>query len=193
VDPSSLPDLPRYDPARARASLAASGFDPRTRLLLLVPKESLVPGEALARGIRQQLGPLGLDVEIVASSQFSQDLATLRPHLFIRRTGADYNHPNSFFVPQARDGANGAHWQDLDGGRPMAEFEGLLREGAARTDPAHMAAVYAKAQELLLARCVVLVPLYHPDRYSRRQPRVRGLAFDPYNVLDLRSATLEGS
>ena len=191
ADPATLPGLPRFDPARARAALAASGFDRRSRLLLLVQKESLAPGEALARGIQQQLGELGLDVEIVASSQFSQDLATLRPQLFIRRTGADYNHPNSFFVPQARNGANGAHWQALDAGRPMAEFEALLREGAAQTDPARMAQVYGKAQELLLARWVVLVPLYHPDRYFRLQPRVRGLAFDPYNILDLRHVTLE--
>jgi peptide/nickel transport system substrate-binding protein len=186
-------DWPRFDALRARAFLAASGFDRRERLLLLVPKESLMPGEGLARAIRQQLRDLGLDVEIVASSQFSQDLATLRPHLFLRRTGADYFHPNSLFVPQTRNGANGVQWKDLDGGRPMAELERLLGEGSAQTDPTRMREIYAQAQDLLLARWAVLVPLYYPDRYFRCRPRVHGLAFDPYNILDLRAVTLEAS
>ena len=184
--------LPRFDPARARAFLAASGFDPKVRLLLLVPKDSLVPGEALGRAIQGQLRDLGLAVELVASGQFSQDLGTLHPHLYLRRTGADYNHPSTFFVPQTRNGANGARWQALDGGRPMAELEGLLREGVALTDPVRLREVYGQAQDLLLARYALLVPLYHPDRYWRCRPRVHGLGFDPYNVLDLRTVTLEG-
>jgi peptide/nickel transport system substrate-binding protein len=177
--------FPVHDPARARRLLAAARHAPRERLLLLVPKESLIPGEALGRALQQQLRELGLEVEIVASSQFSQDLATLRPHLFLRRTGADYNHPNTFFVPQTRNGGNGAQWKDLDGGTPMDELEALLREGSAQTDPQRRREVYAQAQERLLARWAVLVPLYHPDRFFRVRPGVRGLTFNPYNTLDL--------
>ena len=182
--------FPVHDPVRARRLLALSGQDPRQRLLLLVQKEGLIPGEALARGIQQQLRELGLSVEIVASSQFSQDLETLRPQLFIRRTGADYNHPNSFFVPQAGNGSNGARWKDLDGGGPMAELEGLLRSGAAESDPGRMRERYSRAQEDLLARWTILVPLYYPDRYFRTKPWVHGLSFDAYNTLDLRKTSL---
>jgi peptide/nickel transport system substrate-binding protein len=177
--------FPVHDPGRARKLLAAARHDPRTRLLLLVPKESLIPGEALGRALQQQLRELGLAVEIVASSQFGQDLETLRPHLFLRRTGADYNHPNTFFVPQTRNGGNGAQWRDLDGGGPMAELEALLREGSAQTDPQRRREVYARAQERLLGRWTVLVPLYYPDRFFRVRPGIRGLTFNPYNTLDL--------
>ena len=182
--------FPTWDPLRARRLLAASGHAPRERLLLLIQKESLIPGEALARGIQQQLKELGLSVEIVASSQFSQDLETLKPHLFLRRTGADYKHPNTFFVPQAGNGSNGARWKGLEGGRPMEELEGILREGAAQTDPDRMRESYSRAQELLLARWAVLVPLYYPDRYFRRKPWVKGLTFDAFNTLDLQALSL---
>ena len=183
--------FPTLDRARARRWLAGSGHDPRERLLLLVAKDGLVPGEALARAIQEQLGELGLSVEIVASSQFSQDLETLKPQLFIRRTGADYNHPNSFFVPQAGNGSNGARWKGLEGGAAMAELEDLLRQGAAQSDPERMRVLYSRAQEDLLGRWVVLVPLYYPDRYFRRKPWLHGLSFDAYNTLDLRAVTLE--
>jgi peptide/nickel transport system substrate-binding protein len=182
--------FPVFDPARARRFLAQSGFDRRQRLLLLVQKDSLMPGEALARGIQQQLRGLGLDVEIVASSQFRQDLEVLRPHLFIRRTGADYHHPHTFFIPQTRNGSNGDRWQDLEGGAAMAELERLLAQASAAADPVRQRQLYSRAQEDLLARWVVLVPLYHPDRQFRVQGRVHGLTFDPFNNLDLRSVTL---
>ena len=74
----------------------------------------------------------------------------------------------------------------------MAELEALLAQGVAETDPLRLRQIYAQAQKLLLAREVVLVPLYHPDRYFRCKPWVHGLNFTPYNTLDLRALSLGG-
>jgi len=106
--------------------------------------------------------------------------------LHLRRLGADYAHPNTFFTLFERSGNHQTGWETLEGGAPIARFEALLAKADAEPEAPRARALYAQAQALLLEEQAVIAPLYHPDRYFRAHPALRGLAVDPFNFLSLR-------
>jgi peptide/nickel transport system substrate-binding protein len=193
-DPLAAP-LPRYDPARARAELAASGYRGEELTLLVKDAATFMPELGIAEAVRVQLAELGVKVRVVPTGNFVNDVeardGSLRHHLFLRRTGADYPHPQTLFTVFLPDGNHYTDWQKLGGGAPLAEFQALLDAGAAETDPARMRTIFARAEELLLAREAVAVPLYYPDRYYRLRPWLTGLSVDPFNFLTLRDARVK--
>jgi peptide/nickel transport system substrate-binding protein len=72
----------------------------------------------------------------------------------------------------------------------MARFERLLEEADAEAEAGRARTLYAQAQAVLLDEQAVIAPLYHPDRYYRSRPKLRGLDVDPFNFLALRSLRL---
>lgn len=181
---------PPYSPQKARALLAQAG-DPG-ELTLLVRTGTFMPELGVADAIRRQLEAVGLTVRIVTTSNFTNDIKSkdgvLRHHLFLRRTGADYAHPQTLLTPLQAGGNHYTDWHKLEGGAAQARFQALLDEGAAQTDPAKMKETFARAQAILLDEQVVLVPLYFPDRYFLKRPWLQGLGVDAFNFLTYAGA-----
>jgi peptide/nickel transport system substrate-binding protein len=194
--PEEAARLLRFD--RDRASEELKGLSGLDRPLRLVFKagDSFVPEVAIAERIASQLAMVGITVTLDARSDFSSEVARRTPEgprgydMYMRRLGADYAHPNTFFTLFERDGNHQTGWETQSGGEPMARFEHLLEEADAEADAARARTLYAQAEALLLDEQAVIVPLYHPDRYYRSRPRLRGLDVDPFNFLALRTLRL---
>jgi peptide/nickel transport system substrate-binding protein len=188
--------LPRFDLYRAREDLKGlSGLDRPLRLVFKAG-DSFVPEVAIAERIASQLAMVGITVTLDARSDFSSEVARRTPEgprgydMYMRRLGADYAHPNTFFTLFERDGNHQTGWETQSSGEPMARFEHLLEEADAEADAARARTLYAQAEAMLLDEQAVIVPLYHPDRYYRSRPRLRGLDVDPFNFLALRTLRL---
>lgn len=186
--------FPGLDLAKARTLLAEANHQGEALTLLVRGSSTFMPELGIADAVRRQLERVGVQVKVVPSADFTNDLkapdGTLRHHLFLKRVGADYAHPQTLFTPFQAKGNHYTDWQKLDGGRVIARFQALLDEGAAQSDPEAMKASYTKVQSLMLAEEVIVVPIYFPDRYYRKRPWISGLSIDPFNFLTLRSLQL---
>jgi ABC-type oligopeptide transport system substrate-binding subunit len=194
--PEEAARLPHFDRERAREELkGVSGLERPLRLVFKAG-DSFVPEVAIAERIAAQLAMVGITVTLDARSDFSSEVARRTPEgprgydMYMRRLGADYAHPNTFFTLFEREGNHQTGWETLSGGEPMARFERLLEEADAEADAARARALYAQAEAVLLDEQAVIVPLYHPDRYYRSRPRLRGLDVDPFNFLALKTLRL---
>nr|WP_240486998.1 peptide ABC transporter substrate-binding protein [Hyalangium minutum] len=194
--PEEAARLPHFDRERAREELrGVPGLDRPLRLVFRAG-DSFVPEVAIAERIAAQLATVGITVTLDARSDFSSEVARRTPEgpraydMYMRRLGADYAHPNTFFTLFEREGNHQTGWETQGGGEPMARFERLLEEADAEADASRARTLYAQAQALLLDEQAVIVPLYHPDRYYRSRPKLRGLDVDPFNFLALKSLRL---
>ncbi|WP_224373068.1 peptide ABC transporter substrate-binding protein [Hyalangium versicolor] len=188
--------LPHFDRDRAREELrGVPGLDRPLRLVFKAG-DSFVPEVAIAERIVAQLATVGITVTLDARSDFSAEVARRTPEgpraydLYMRRLGADYAHPNTFFTLFEREGNHQSGWETQAGGEPMARFERLLEEADAEADTERARTLYVQAQQVLLEEQAVIAPLYHPDRYYRARAKLRGLDVDPFNFLALKSLRL---
>ncbi len=178
-----------FDPEGARPVLAELGRPVR---LIYKSGESFIPEVAIAERLKVQLERIGVKVELEPRNDFAQELSRrgadgLRTwDLYLRRIGADYAHPNTFFTLFEKNGNSQTGWESCDGGTSIRRFEALLDEADAHRDPEVARRRYIEAQHLLLREEAVIVPLYHPDRYFRLAPELDGLDVDPFNFLSLR-------
>jgi ABC-type oligopeptide transport system substrate-binding subunit len=196
--PEEAARLPDFAPERAREVLAQVPGPRRPLRLVYRAGESFVPDVAIAERLVAQLARVGVQVTLDARSDFSAEVARRTPagprayDLYMRRLGADYAHPNTFFTLFEKDGLHQTGWETQRGGEPMARFESLLEEADAEADTSRARALYAQAQALLLDEMAVIAPLYHPDRYFRVRPFLRGVDVDPFNFLSLRDLRRAG-
>jgi peptide/nickel transport system substrate-binding protein len=164
-----------------------------SRALRLVYRagESFVPEIAIAERLKAQLGAVGIRVELDPRQDFFGEIARTAADgypaadLYLRRLGADYAHPKSFFTLFEREGNHYTGWEKLEGGAALERFEHLLRQADAMDSPSTAAPLYARAEAMLLAEQAVIAPLYHPDRYFRVRPELLGLDVDPFNFVSL--------
>jgi peptide/nickel transport system substrate-binding protein len=194
--PEESARLPHYAPVRAREELAGvPGLDRPLRLVYRTG-DSFVPEVAIAERLAAQLAAVGVRVTLDARSDFSAEVARRSPEgpraydLYLRRLGADYAHPNTFFTLFERNGLHQTGWETQKGGEPMDRFERLLDEADAEPDEARSRALYGQAEAVLLDEMAVIAPLYHPDRYFRTRASLRGVDVDPFNFLSLRELRL---
>lgn len=189
--PEEAARLPRFDRERAREELRGQPGLQRPLRLVYKSGDSFVPEVAIAERIAAQLAQVGVTVVLDARSDFSSEVARRTPEgpraydVYLRRLGADYAHPNTFFTLFEHEGNHQSGWETQAGGEPMARFERLLEEADAEPTLAQARARYAQAQEVLVGEQAVIAPLYHPDRYFRVRPVLRGLDVNPFNFLAL--------
>lgn len=188
TDIAALPSFDRA--AAARAVHAASGMHPLT--LLFDGSPGLVPQAAIARRIAEQLATVGLTVTL---DEHAADYAERRRagnwDLCLRRIGADYAHPNTFLTVFKSTGTHATGWETIEGGAAIGRFEAQLASLDAQ-DASHGLPSYAPAERMLLGEHVVVVPIYHPDRYFRVQAGVTGLGVDPFNFVSIAAARARG-
>ncbi len=187
-----------YDPEAAREVLK-DAFGDRSLRLLYRAGESFVPEVAIVERIKAQLVRVGVRVDLEPRNDFSSELGRRGPDgvrtwdLHVRRLGADYAHPNTFFTLFNSTGNHHTGWETLEGGAAIRRFEALLARADAEPDLAKARPLYVEAQEILIESEAVIVPIYHPDRYFRRSPELSGLEVDPFNFLSLRDLVVEAT
>jgi peptide/nickel transport system substrate-binding protein len=188
--------LPSHAPEAAKAELAGvPGLDRPLRLLYR-QGDGFLPEVAIAERVAAQLARVGVQVVVEPRSDLSAEIARRSAagprvyDMYMRRLGGDYAHPNTFFTLFEREGNHQTGWETQAGGEPMTRFERLLEAGDGEPDEAKARELYAKAQEVLVGEQAVIVPIYHPDRYFRASPKLRGLDVDPFNFLALRALRL---
>ncbi len=179
-----------HDAEAARAAL--QGEVDRPLRLLYRGGESFIPEVAIVERLRAQLAKVGVTLELDARSDYPDEVKRRGPDglrtwdLTVRRLGADYAHPNTFFTLFNATGNHHTGWETLDGGTSVRRFADLLARADAEADMKVARPLYVEAQHLLLREEAVIVPLYHPDRYFRMAPELLGLDVNPFNFLSLR-------
>ena len=187
--------FPRFDPEAARRWVAQAPDADRTLTLLVRGGGTFLPELSLADGVRRQLAAIGLRVEVIATSSFAADIRApdgrIRHDLFLRRTGADYAHPQTFFTLFAPGGTHFTEWHQLENGAAIREFQTALEAIAEQETEEARTLAATRAQAMLLDTHAVAVPLFFPDRYFQRRAHVQGLSVDPFNFLTFRTLRLE--
>lgn len=171
-------DVPRwdYDPARARALLAAAGHGPDHPLHLVYKTSSDAFRVEVARLIARQLGDVGIDVEVqpFEFGTFFADIKQGNYQLASMQT-APITNPDFYFayfdssrIPSEADPNAGNRWRYRN-----PELDHLVEAGRAETDPARARAIYAEVQRIV-ARDLPIVPLWHEDNVALSSVDVRG-------------------
>lgn len=179
------------DRSSAKAILERAGAASRPLRLVYQAGESFVPQIAIAERLKSQLAALGIRVELDPRYDFWAEVARIAadgypaPDMYLRRIGADYAHPKTFFTLFERGGNHHTGWERIENGAAIERFERLTREGDAVADISAAAPLYARAEAILLDEAAVIAPIYHPDRYYRARPKLVGLRVDAFNFLSL--------
>jgi peptide/nickel transport system substrate-binding protein len=188
----------RVDRTEAARRLNGMGGVSRPLRLVYRAGESFIPEVAIAERIKAQLAQVGVTVELDPRYDFAVEIARAAPDgfhapdLYLRRIGADYAHPKSFFTLFETGGNHNTGWERIDGGGALRRFESLLDQADAQADLASGAHLYQQAEDLLLSEQTVIAPIYYPDRYYRVDPGLLGLKVDAFNFLSLSDLRLRG-
>ncbi len=183
----------------AREIIERTGARLRPLRLVYRAGESFVPEIAIAERLKAQLAAIGVQVELEPRYDFFNEIARVAADgypaadLYLRRLGADYAHPKTFFVLFERGGNHHTGWEGVEGGAAIERFERLLREADALPELEAAVPLYVRAESLLLDEAAVIAPLYHPDRYYRSRAKLVGLRVDAFNFLSLSELRIAAS
>ena len=174
------PDLEAAKAAIARSSYGSADQVPPIRVYGASPFGS----EALRDVLERDLG-LTVEVLDVHWPQFNQGLTRKTFPAYELQWVADFPDPETFLWNLFATGS-----PDNYSAYSNTEFDALLDQAAATLDVDERAALYAKAESVLLADNAVL-PLAHDVRYSLMKPWVHGLNITPLGMLYLEDVWLE--
>lgn len=176
-----------YDPAAARELLAASRYAGG-----LPPIVYTTAGAATVPSVVQFMvdawsEALGVDVgvELIEPSAYYYQLDERVEGIFGYGWVADYPDPENFLDLLLHS----ANTSNNVGGYHNAEFDALLERARTEQDFEARMALYAEAEELLIADAGV-IPLYHSRDYALVKPHVRGFAISPLGLPTLRTVTV---
>jgi oligopeptide transport system substrate-binding protein len=178
---------PPFDPADARARLAAAGYPGGAGLPPITLTTYGVGFEAtVATELEQNLG-VTVTIEALDFNGYSDQVEKAnKPQIWTLSWIADYPHPHDFLglLLQTGSTSNTGNWSNPD-------YDALLVEAAATADPEEQALIYAQAQDIL-AREAPVVPVYYDRSFALSRTgllgavesgvgfiRYAGLAWDP--------------
>ncbi|MCC7446462.1 MAG: peptide ABC transporter substrate-binding protein [Anaerolineae bacterium] len=112
---------------------------------------------------------LGVKVELATQELkvFLDNLNTDAPQVYSLGWSADYPDANNFLreVFRSNSGNNHSGWAN-------AEFDKLVDDAAKETDPAKRTDLYKKAEDILVVKDAVIIPLYWRTRVQVTKPYV---------------------
>lgn len=172
-----------HDPRAAARRLEQAGFPdpdgegPKPRFTLQYKCSTSETSLALATILQEQLRAVGIDLDIRSYewATFYDDIVHGRFQVFSLRW-TSFLDPD---VMRLRLHSQMAPPRGFNRGRYRnAELDRLLDDGVSESDPAHRAALYARAQELV-ARELPYLSLWHEDNVAVLSSRVRGFELMP--------------
>jgi peptide/nickel transport system substrate-binding protein len=189
-DPS-LP-LPTYDPAAARRLLSEAGVTPGTKLVLTVASDAESgPGSPSVLALQEQLGRVGLDVELRQITQGARaELFRGNFDLALQSIQLDFPDPwimFTFLYDSRLMGTMG----DMARYRNPA-LEQKLAEADNTPDPERRAELYRDAQRMVV-NDMPNVPLYQPGWHVALRDDIDGLRYDYSQLLFINAQDMRRS
>jgi oligopeptide transport system substrate-binding protein len=167
---------PTYDPAAARAALAAAGYPGGKGLpAVILDSGGLAYDEALARTWQQELG-VTVMVEERVDGYFDL-LASDPPQIWALEWVADYPAPQDFLGLLLMSGSSNDY-----GGWSDATFDAAVRAGAASTDPATQAQHFSDAQTIVQQQ-VPVIPVSYGQGWALVRAGLLGAAASSLGIL----------
>ncbi|MEW6324107.1 MAG: peptide ABC transporter substrate-binding protein [Nitrospirota bacterium] len=179
----------RYDPASARALLAAAGYpDGRdfpavTAMYDTSPVNTLV-AENLQAQWKRTLG-VTVELENLEWKVYLKRLSSNPPRLFRLGWGADYPDPDNFMALfTGYSGNNHTRWRH-------AGYDGLIAQAASTADPARRRRLYDETQRILTEEEVPIIPLFFVSQNYLVNPLVRGVRLNAMELLQLKTVSIQ--
>ncbi|MCM2276487.1 MAG: peptide ABC transporter substrate-binding protein [Oligoflexia bacterium] len=176
-----------YDPAKARAEIAAAGFQPggaplRFELLLLNWERSLTVAQFVQDQLKKNLGA-EVTLQPFDNKTFRAQLDMKSYPVFISSWSADYPDPDNFMsVFLSGSGNNRTAWKSEKYDELVMSSRQLGKAARERN--------YLAAQKLLLDSDAAILPLYYEPNVALVHPRAQGLELNPLNYLLLKKVRL---
>jgi len=173
-----------YDPAKAKAKLAEAGGFKGDKITLSYNADAAHKDwtEAVCNSIKQSLGVECQAVGVVDFATFRQQIGDRKMKGMFRNGWVmDYPSIENFETPLY---ATGAASNDTDYSNP--QFDKLLTEAAASTDPAAANAKYQEA-EALLANDMPTIPMWYGKDTFGWSENVTGVKITPFGQIDWAS------
>ena len=166
-----------YDPAAARAELAAAGYPGGAGF----PSVSLAtygvgPAAAIAGELERELG-IDVTVEERAFGDHSARLDADTPALWTLAWSADYPHAHDFLglLLRGDSSANVGGWAN-------EAYDALIEAAAGTADPGQQAELYAQAQTIVRDEAP-LIPLAYSGSWALSREGLRGAAVSGVGIL----------
>jgi oligopeptide transport system substrate-binding protein len=176
---------PAQDVEAARTAIANSSYGGAENVPpITIYGASPFGSEALRDVLQRELG-LTVEVLDVHWPQFNQGLSKKIFPAYELTWVADFPDPETFLWNLFASGSPDNYSEYVN-----PTFDTLLDQAAATLDADERAALYAKAESVLLGDNVV-IPLSHDVRYTLMKPWVKGLDITPLGMLYLENAWLE--
>ena len=175
----------RYDPARARESLASAGYPggrgfPKISILFNTSEDHRRIAEAIQAMWTRVLG-IPVELRNMEWGSTLQATTTLQYDVARRSWIGDYLDPSTFLeIMRGGDGNNRTGWSD-------ARYDRLLLAARGEPDPAKRLGLLGEAESRLLADGPV-IPIYHYSTAELVKPYVRGIwsnALDTHPLEDV--------
>ncbi|MDX2284293.1 MAG: ABC transporter substrate-binding protein [Bacteroidia bacterium] len=169
-----------YDPARARALLAAAGYDGRPLVLYSTPKYA-----AMTEFVQKSFEQIGVKLEIrnLQGGALRKEVYSSNAAFWRASWIADYpdgeNYLSLFYSRNASPvGPNTTHFQS-------PAFDRLYEAALRETRDSVRQRLYQQMDQLVMDAAPV-IPLYYDRSFRMLQPWVKGLSSNPMNHLSLK-------
>ena len=164
-----LDHRPKYDPADAKAVLAAAGYpDGQGFPVVTLATYGVGYEQTAALELHDNLG-VTVNVEALDFENYLEQVALARsPTLWSLSWIADYPHPHDFLGLLLETGStsNTGQWSN-------AEYDSLIEQAAATTDVAEQTRLYAEAQDIL-AQDVPVIPVAYDESWALSRNGLEG-------------------
>ena len=177
-----------YDPAKAKAKLDEAGGFKGTKMTLSYNADSSHKAwtEATCNSIKQALGVDCVATPVVDFATF-RTLITGKKMKGMFRTGWQMDYPSieDFLAPLYETKAS-----SNDGDYSNPEFDKLINDAAAQTDPAQANAKYQQA-EAVLATDMPVIPMWYSTATFGWSTKVTNVNITAFGTIDLASLSLK--
>ena len=173
-----------YNPENARRLLAEAGYPDGKGFPVIKAAYNTDPVHTLIAENLQAQWKRNLGVEIGLDNQewkvYLKRLKTDTPVLFRLGWGADYPDPDNFMVLFTTDsGNNNTHW-----GNPR--YDDLIARGSVERNLQKRQRIYDEAQQILVEKDAVIMPLFVASQNLLVKPYVDGLELNSMELLYLK-------
>ncbi len=177
-----------YDPIRARIEWRAAGLTDSKplKIEILLPnwEKAVTVAQFIQAELKKNLG-ISVDIQPFDHKTFRAQLDLGTFAMFEGSWAADYPDPDNFLsVFLSSSGNNRSAWKN-------SKYDEWVLAARNSRDLSVRKSLYAQAQDLLVQKDAIVVPLYYEPIVGLLRPRAKGLQLNPLNYLYLKDVRLD--